>query len=245
MANTKLDIRVTENYDEMSKVAAEVVAEYVKANPEGMLGLATGSTPIGLYDCLVEMYEKGELDFSKMRSFNLDEYYPMTPDNDQSYRWFMDHYLFDRVNIDKANTRVPDGCAADPVAFCASYDADIKAAGGIGLQVLGLGENGHIGFNEPADELIGGTHLTDLTESTLVANSRNFASIDDMPRQAITMGMDGILSAGQIVLMVSGAKKHDALMALITEDETPHIPVTYLKKHANLVVVCDKAAYNG
>ncbi len=243
--NIKDQIKVCRDYDEMSRMAAEVFADYIKKNPHGILGLATGSSPEGLYACLVEKYKKGELDFSGITSYNLDEYYPITPDNDQSYRYFMNHHLFDHVNINKEHTYVPDGTAADPDAFCRAYDAAIKAAGGIGLQLLGVGQNGHIGFNEPADELIGGTHLTGLTESTIDANSRFFASRDDVPRHAITMGINNIMDADGVVLVVSGKNKHNALMALINAPEDPHIPVTMLRKHKNLMVFCDEAAYNG
>ena len=238
-------IRVCRDYNEMSRMAAEVFADYIKNNPHGILGLATGSSPEGLYACLVEKYNKGELDFSGIISFNLDEYYPIEPDNDQSYRYFMNHHLFDHVNINKGNTFVPDGTAADPDAFCRAYDEQIKAAGGIGLQLLGVGQNGHIGFNEPADELIGGTHLTELTESSIKANSRFFASADDVPRHAITMGIDNIMSAAGVVLVVSGKNKHDALMALLDAPEDPHVPVTLLRRHKNLMVFCDEDAYNG
>ena len=238
-------IVVCRDYAEMSRKAAEVFADYIKKNPHGILGLATGSSPEGLYDCLVEKYEKGELDFSGITSYNLDEYYPITPDNDHSYRYFMDRHLFDRVNINKANTYVPDGTAADPDAFCREYDAEIKAAGGIGIQLLGVGQNGHIGFNEPADKLIGGTHLTALTESTIDANSRFFASRDDVPRHAITMGIDNILDAAGVVLVASGKNKHNALMALINAPEDPHVPVTMLRRHKNLMVFSDEDAYRG
>lgn len=241
----RMPIKVCRDYNEMSRAAAEIVADHIRNNPRGILGLATGSTPEGLYACLVEKYKSGELDFSGIISYNLDEYYPIEPDNEQSYRCFMDRHLFDRVNINKANTFVPDGTAPAPDAFCRAYDEQIKAAGGIGLQLLGVGRNGHIGFNEPADELIGGTHLTELTESTIKANSRFFASADDVPRHAITMGIDNIMNAGGVVLLASGKDKHDALTALLNAPETPHIPVTLLRRHKNLTVLCDEDAYYG
>ncbi len=242
---TKDRIKVCRDYDEMSAAAAELFADYIKAEPSGVLGLATGSSPEGLYACLVKKYENGELDFSGLTSYNLDEYYPIAPDNDQSYRYFMNKHLFDHVNIDKANTFVPDGMTDDPEGFCRKYDERIKAAGGIGIQLLGVGQNGHIGFNEPADELIGGTHLTELTESTIDANARFFASREDVPRRALTMGIDNIMEAHRVVLVVSGKNKHRALMALINEPEDPHLPVTLLRRHPDLLVFCDEDAYNG
>ncbi len=238
-------IKVCKDYNEMSCMAAEVFADHIKNNPHGVLGLATGSSPEGLYDCLVRKYENGELDFSGIISYNLDEYYPIEPDNKQSYRYFMNSHLFDRVNINKDRTFVPDGTTSDPETFCRDYDARIKAAGGIDLQLLGVGQNGHIGFNEPADELVGRTHLTKLTESTIKANSRFFASMDDVPRYAITMGIDNIMNAGKVVLLASGKNKHDALMALLNAPEDPHIPVTLLRRHKDLMIFCDEDAYNG
>ncbi len=243
--NIKDRIKVCRDYDEMSRAAAEVFADYIKNNPQGILGLATGSSPEGLYACLVEKYKNGELDFSGITSYNLDEYYPIAPDNDQSYRYFMNHHLFDHVNIDKSKTFVPDGTTLDTDTFCSEYDAKIRAAGGIGLQLLGVGQNGHIGFNEPADELVGGTHLTSLTESTIDANSRFFDNRDDVPRHAITMGIDNIMEARCVVLVVSGKNKHRALMALMNEPEDSHLPVTLLRRHKNLMVFCDEDAYNG
>ena len=240
-----MKIYAAKDYADLSRKAANIISAQVIMKPNAVLGLATGSTPIGAYKQLTEWYEKGDIDFSHTLSINLDEYKGLSGDHDQSYRYFMNHNLFDHVNINKEHTYVPDGTAADPDAFCRAYDAAIKAAGGIGLQLLGVGQNGHIGFNEPADELIGGTHLTELTESTIDANSRFFASRDDVPRHAITMGIDNIMEADGVVLVVSGKNKHKALMALINAPEDPHIPVTMLRKHKNLMVFCDEAAYNG
>ena len=240
-----MKIIVCKDYAEMSAKAADIVAAQVTLKPNCVLGLATGSTPEGMYACLVKKYEAGELDFSAVRSINLDEYYPITPDNDQSYRYFMNYHLFDRVNIDKANTNVPNGLAEDGAAEGARYEALIASLGGIDLQILGIGQNGHIGFNEPGDELIGATHLTSLCESTIDANSRFFETRDDVPRHAITMGMDGILSAECIVLVASGKEKHDALVALLSGKYTTNAPVTLLRSHKNVYVFCDEAAYNG
>ena len=200
-----MQICVVDNYEEMSRKAAEIVANAVKTNPECVLGLATGDTPIGMYDCLVEGYKSGELDFSKVRSVNLDEYYPITPDNDQSYRYFMNKYLFDKVNINKDNTLVPDGQAKDVEAFCNDYENIIDELGGIEVQVLGIGRNGHIGFNEPDKELKPYTHLTELTPSTIEANSRFFESEADVPKHALTMGIRSIFKARNIIVLASGA----------------------------------------
>ena len=202
----------TKNYEEMSYEAAKLLAAQIVMRPDCVLGLATGSTPIGTYDQLVKWYEEGKLDFSKVRSVNLDEYCGLDGDNDQSYRYFMDHNLFDRVNIDKANTNVPNGKAADPAAEGERYDALIAELGGVDIQVLGIGYDGHIGFNEPGPAFIKPTHMVDLDPSTIEANARFFASADDVPRQANTMGMGGIMSARKVLLMANGGVKKDILM---------------------------------
>ncbi len=190
-----MNIIVCKNYAEMSKSAAQMVAKLIKEKPSCVLGLATGSTPEGLYDNLAELCAKGEISFEKVTSVNLDEYYPIAPTNDQSYRYFMNQHLFDRVNIDKANTNVPDGTAKDPVAESRRYEQLVSDLGGIDLQILGIGRNGHIGFNEPDSKLMLDTHVTDLTEDTIEANSRFFASASDVPRQALTMGIGTIFKA--------------------------------------------------
>ena len=179
---------VTEDYEAMSRTAARVISGYVSSHPDCVLGLATGSTPIGLYRCLVEDYEAGALSFKDVTSFNLDEYRGLDPQHDQSYRYFMEHNLFSHVDIDPARTHVPDGACPDAAAACAAYEQSIAEAGGLGLQLLGLGHNGHIGFNEPAPEFPKETHCVELTESTINANSRLFDSIDDVPREAVHHG---------------------------------------------------------
>ncbi len=239
-----MNILVVKNYEEMSQKAAEMFAEVIREKPACVLGLATGDTPIGMYRELVAGYEKGELDFSRVRTVNLDEYYPITPDNDQSYRYFMNHHLFDHVNIDKANTMVPDGCAKDADKFCAEYEAKIDALGGIDLQVLGIGRNGHIGFNEPDDELIPYTHLTALTPSTIEANSRFFASEADVPKHALTMGVESVFKARKIVLMVSGANKAEAVKAMLKGNLNTKCPASLLRLHPDVTLVCDEDAYS-
>lgn len=238
-----MQIKIVENYEEMSREAAKIVGETVSSKPNCVLGLATGDTPIGLYDCLVEDYKAGKLDFSDVKSVNLDEYYPLSPDNDQSYRYFMNKYLFDKVNIDKANTSIPDGTAADADAFCREYEKKIDNLGGIDVQILGIGRNGHIGFNEPADCLNPDTHLTELTKSTIEANSRFFASENDVPKHAITMGIRSIFKARKIVVLASGEGKADAVKAMLGGLST-NCPASLLGLHNDVVLICDKAAYS-
>ena len=240
-----MKIIICENYEEMSAKAAEIVAEGIRNNPELRLGLATGSTPVGMYDNLAALCNEGKCDFAKVVTFNLDEYYPITPENPQSYRYFMDKNLFDRVNIDKKSTHVPDGTAKDTAAHCKAYDEAIKAAGGVDIQVIGIGPNGHIGFNEPDDYLVPGTHLTDLTESTLQANSRFFSADEVMPTKALTMGIGSILSARHILCLASGKAKNPALKKLTEGVITTQTPVTFLHLHDNVTIICDKEAYYG
>ena len=239
-----MKVIVTKDYAEMSAKAAEIMAEVIKNKPDCVLGLATGSTPIGMYDCLVDMYNAKELDFSAARSVNLDEYYPITPDNDQSYRYFMNEHLFDRVNIDKAKTAVPDGTAKDVEEFCRAYEANIDALGGIDVQVLGIGRNGHIGFNEPADELIRGTHLTALTPDTIEANARFFASENDVPKHALTMGIQSVFKARKILLLANGKNKAEAIKAMLQGNVTTSCPATLLCLHPDVTVICDEDAYS-
>ena len=185
------------------------------------------------------------MDFSGVTSVNLDEYYPIAPDNAQSYRYFMNHNLFDHVNINKGNTYVPDGTAVDGDAEAGRYEALVESLGQVDIQVLGIGRNGHIGFNEPGSELIPETHVTDLTESTIEANARFFASKEEVPTRALTMGIGTILKAKEILLLISGKEKHDALMRLIAGKVTTDCPATFLLLHPNVTVLCDTAAYDG
>jgi len=241
-----IKVIVCENYEQMSEEGAKVIAAQLKAKPDSILGLATGSTPVGMYQCLQKMNKAGEISFKDVTSYNLDEYYPLAPTHDQSYRYFMNFNLFDHVDIDKNRTHVPNGLAKDPAEEGKAYDAAVAAAGGIDLQVLGLGQNGHIGFNEPEDELYAGTHLTDLTDNTIEANARFFASKDDVPTQAITMGLATIMQAKQILVLASGANKHDVVKKMVSDDRiTTQVPCTVLKAHKDVILICDKAAYNG
>lgn len=239
-----MQIIVTENYDEMSKKGAEIIAEQLKAKPNLILGLATGSTPVGMYTELATMCKDGELDFSKVSTFNLDEYYPIKNDDEQSYCTFMKENFFSKINIDIANTNIPNGEAADPHKECEEYEKRLQAAGGVDIQVLGIGQNGHIAFNEPAENLIGSTHVTDLTENTIEANSRFFESIDDVPTKALTMGMASILSAKKIIMLISGASKKAVMKNLLDDYITTNVPATLLKTHPDVVVICDREAYD-
>ncbi len=227
----------TKTYEELSTLCADLIADVVSSKPDCVLGLATGSSPIGTYDELVRRYEKGELDFSKVRSVNLDEYVGLDGTHEQSYRYFMDTHLFNRVNIDKKNTYVPNGLVDDPAAHGAWYDENIVALGGIDLQLLGIGLDGHIGFNEPADHFVAATHQETLDPSTIEANARFFASKEEVPTSAITMGMKSIMQARSIVLIASGKKKEEILLRAFEGDVTPAVPASILQLHPNVTVI--------
>lgn len=230
------------DYKDMSKIAANIIAAQVITKPDCVLGLATGSTPIGTYQQLIKKYNNGDLDFSAVKSANLDEYKGLTKDHDQSYYYFMNDNLFKHVNIDPANTNIPNGMEPDADAECARYEKVIAELGGVDLQLLGLGHNGHIGFNEPADSFDKITHCVDLTESTLEANKRFFASIDDVPKQAYTMGIGTIMKAKKVLLIVSGADKADILAKSLFGPVTPEVPASILQFHNDVIVVADEAA---
>ena len=230
------------DYQEMCRKAANILSAQVILKPDSVLGLATGSTPIGMYDQLVEWYKKGDLDFSKVKTVNLDEYKGLTHDNDQSYYYFMHEHLFDRVNIDPANTNVPDGTEEDPEKECARYEKLIESMGGVDIQLLGIGHNGHIGFNEPDSTFAKTTHCVDLAESTIEANKRFFASVDDVPRQAYTMGIGTIMKAKKILLIVNGESKADAVAKAFFGPVTPEVPASILQFHSDVVVIGDSAA---
>lgn len=237
-----MEIYCMKDYDEMSRKAAGIMAAQIIAKPDSVLGLATGSTPIGMYKALIKGYEQGDLDFSQIKSMNLDEYVGLAGTHDQSYRYFMQTNLFDHVNIDDANTNVPVGLAEDPAAECDRYNQVIREMGGIDIQVLGMGHNGHIGFNEPADHFPLETHVVDLQESTINANARFFASADEVPRQAMTMGIRNIMNAKKILVVVSGEDKADIVKKAFTGPVTPYVPASILQLHPNVVLVGDEAA---
>ena len=231
-----------ETYKEMSSKAASIIAAQVTMKPDCVLGLATGSTPIGTYQKLVEWYNEGILDFSNVTSVNLDEYKGLPGDNDQSYRYFMNTNLFNHVNINKEHTYVPNGLEPDSKKACDAYDAIIESVGGIDLQLLGLGHNGHIGFNEPADEFVKTTQCVDLTASTIEANKRFFEKEEDVPRQAYTMGIQTIMSAKKVLVVVSGEDKADIVAKAFAGPVTPQVPASILQMHPDVVVVVDEAA---
>ena len=240
-----MKVIICKNYDEMSAAAAEIVADVMKANPACVLGLATGSTPVGMYKKLIEKNAAGEIDFSAVTTVNLDEYYPISPENDQSYRYFMNENLFNHVNIDKTRTFVPDGQAANPEAACEAYEKTVAAVGAADIQVLGIGRNGHIGFNEPDAALEVRTHVTGLTESTIKANARFFASEADVPTKALTMGIGTILNAKKIIILANGAAKHAAVSKMLEGKLDTSCPASLLNLHADVTVICDEAALNG
>lgn len=222
--------------EELGASAAEIFAGAIKSKPDLVIGLATGSSPLPLYEELARMNKAGAVDFAKVRSVNLDEYAGLAPDHDQSYRYFMDKNLFDHINIDKANTHVPDGLAKDPVSECARYDALIDGLGGIGLQLLGIGPNGHVGFNEPSDVFSNHTQYEKLTDSTIAANARFFETLDDVPKYAFTMGIRHIMLAKKIVL-VAGPEKKDILEKAMNGSITPQVPASVLQLHPDTTII--------
>ena len=227
------------DYREMSRAAANIISAQILLKPDCVLGLATGSSPVGTYEQLIEWYKKGDLDFSQVTTVNLDEYVGLAPDHDQSYYYFMHHNLFDSVNLRPGSTNLPDGCAADMDAECIRYDTLLRTLG-VDLQLLGLGNNGHIGFNEPDKEFSKGTHIVTLTESTLEANKRFFASIDDVPKTAISMGTYDIMQAKRILMVASGKAKAEAVKAMLTGPITPQMPASILQFHRNFTLVADE-----
>lgn len=230
------------DYQDLSRKAADLLAAQVLLKPDCVLGLATGSTPIGAYQELVRKYEAGALDFSQVTTFNLDEYRGLTPSDPQSYAYFMHHNLFDHVNLRPDSTHLPDGLNPDPAAESARYEAAIRAAGGVDLQLLGMGHNGHIGFNEPCSEFPLDTHSVDLAESTIRANTRFFDSSDQVPRQAYTMGIGTILRARRILIVVSGADKAEILKQAFYGPVTPQVPASVLQLHPDVTLVADTDA---
>ena len=229
-----------ESYEEMSSVAADLVVGQIESKPDSVLGLATGSTPLGLYAELIKRYEDKHVDFSQIVTFNLDEYYPIAKDHPQSYHYYMDTNFFSKVNI--ASKYLPDGQSDDPDAQSALYDAQIEAAGGIDLQILGIGTNGHIGFNEPSDAYSMSTFMTALAPSTIESNSRYFAAGETQPTSAITMGIGGIFNAKKIVLLISGASKAPVAKRLLENKVYTDLPASLLLLHRDFTVILDREA---
>lgn len=237
-----MKIYKAKDYKDMSRKAANIISAQVIMKPNCVLGLATGSTPIGTYDQLVEWYNKGDLDFSEVTTVNLDEYKGLPRTNDQSYYYFMHQHLFDRVNIDPERTNVPNGMEPDAEKECGRYEELIRSLGGVDLQLLGLGHNGHIGFNEPEEAFEKETHCVDLTESTIEANKRFFASADDVPKQAYTMGIKTIMQAKKILIVVNGENKADIVERAFFGPVTPEVPASILQLHNDVTLVGDEEA---
>lgn len=237
-----MEVIVKKDYDEMSKLAAEIIARIIRSKPNVVLGLATGSTPLGTYKELIRMHKEEGLDFSQVTTFNLDEYVSLGPDHDQSYRYFMNKSLFNHINIDKSKTNVPDGMAEDVPAFCKWYEDQILRAGGIDVQLLGIGANGHIAFNEPGSSLGSRTRVKTLDEKTRKDNARFFKSIDEVPSYAITMGIGTIMDARQLLLLANKANKADAIVKTVEGPITAMVPATIVQLHPKAVIITDKAA---
>ena len=237
-----MQIYRAKDYEDMSRKAANIITSQVVLKPDCVLGLATGSTPIGAYKNLVEKYEQGDLDFSQVTTVNLDEYKGLPRENDQSYYYFMHDNLFDHVNVKPENTHLPDGTKEDSDEECARYEELIRTLGGQDLQLLGLGHNGHIGFNEPDAIFEKATHCVDLQESTIEANKRFFASADDVPKQAYTMGIGTIMQAKKILVVVSGEDKADTVAKAFFGPVTPEVPASILQFHKDVILVADEAA---
>lgn len=232
------------DYEDMSRKAANIISAQVIVKPDCVLGLATGTTPLGIYRCLVHWYERGDLDFSQTTSVNLDEYRGLEPDDPHSYHYFMRENLFRHINIDPANTHVPDGSVKDVDEACRRYDAVISGLGGVDLQLLGLGHNGHIGFNEPDGVFAKKTHLVRLADSTVEANARLFDSKEDVPTQAYTMGIQTIMHAKKILVAVSGENKAEIVEKAFLGAVTPWVPASILQLHTDVTVVGDAAAFS-
>lgn len=235
-------IVVCETYEEMSRAAADKIAGLLREKPACVLGLATGTTPIGLYADLVSDVRAGKASFAEAETFNLDEYRGLAPDHEQSYRYFMRKHLFDHIDVDQARTHVPDGSNPDADAACDAYERAIEAAGGIDLQLLGLGHNGHIGFNEPLDRFPVRTHRVKLTESTIEANSRLFDSADEVPREAYTMGIGTIMKARRILVVANGAGKAQIVRDAFTGPVKPEVPASVLQLHRDVTLIVDAQA---
>ena len=237
-----MKIYKAKDYADMSRKAANIISAQIIIKPNSVLGLATGSTPEGTYKQLVEWYKKGDLDFSQVKAVNLDEYKGLSKDNDQSYAYFMRKHLFDHVNIDINNTFIPNGLEEDSKKECSRYNQVIKSLGGVDLQLLGIGGNGHIGFNEPGEAFEKETHCVKLTDDTIKANSRFFSSLDLVPKFAYSMGIKSIMQAKSILLVASGKSKADALYKTIYGEIIPSVPASILQLHNNVTIVADDDA---
>ena len=235
-------IIIAKDYEEMSKRAANIMAGQIYLKPNTVLGLATGSTPIGMYKELVRMYNEEGLDFKDVKTFNLDEYVGLPESDVNSYHYFMNSNLFSHVNLKKENINVPNGNAKDMEKEFTDYENKINAAGGVDLQVLGIGNNGHIGFNEPELKFEAATHLVSLNEGTIKANSRFFKSIDEVPKQAVSMGIKTIMRAKKIILLANGKGKAQAIYNTVLGAITPEVPASVLQLHPDTTIIVDEEA---
>lgn len=236
-----MKIIIVKDYNEMSQKATEIVAEQLKAKPDSVIGFATGSTPIGLYKNLIKKYENGEISFSKVTTVNLDEYVGLAKDHEQSYNYFMNHNLFDQIDVDKNNINIPNGRPNGLYAECVRY-MDKLASLKQDIQILGIGSNGHIGFNEPGTRFKSVTHVVELTESTIADNSRLFDDISEVPRMAITMGISEIMNAKHILVLANGENKAEAVYKMIKGEVTEACPASVLQNHPNCTVIIDEKA---
>ncbi len=237
-----MDIRIFNNTDEIAAAASEIIINKVKSKPDAILGLATGSSPVATYKKLIASYINGEISFKDVKTFNLDEYCSIPASDKNSYYTFMHENLFNHIDINEENVHVPNGNPENAEEYCASYDESIKNAGGIDIQVLGIGRNGHIGFNEPSDKFTEGTYKVKLTDSTIEANKIYFKSENDVPREAITMGVQSIINAKEIILIAEGNAKAQAIHDMIKGEVSPACPASILQKHDNVHIFIDKAA---
>ncbi len=239
-----MEIKPISSYDEMSKLAAKIVAKKIKDKPNTVLGLATGSTPEGMYRELVKMHKEDELDLSQVITFNLDEYLGLSPDHPQSYHYYMYENFFNHVNIKEENIHIPKGDTKDPVWECLNYEKEIEKVGGIDLQILGIGVNGHVGFNEPDINLEAKTHVIQLSDDTIKANSRFFKNLDEVPKKAITMGMATIMRSKKIILMAWGAEKKKPILKVISGHIATEVPASLLQVHNDVILIVDKQIYS-
>ena len=237
-----MDIRIFNNTEEIAQAASEIIINKVKNTPDAILGLATGASPVATYKKLIAAYNNGDVSFKDVKTFNLDEYCSIPATDKNSYYTFMHENLFNFIDVKEENVHVPNGNPENAEEYCASYDESIKAAGGIDIQVLGIGRNGHIGFNEPADEFTAGTYKVQLTESTIEANKIYFESENDVPREAITMGVQSIINAKEIILIAEGNAKAQAIHDMIKGEISPACPASILQKHNNVHIFIDNAA---
>lgn len=237
-----MKIIIVKNYDEISKKAAKIIADVIKEKEHCNLGLATGSTPIGTYEELIKMYKRNELSFKNVSAYNLDEYVGLSPNSHQSYKYFMDNILFNHIDIDKEKCFIPNGTADNLLAEVNRYDKLLRDANYTDLQLLGIGNNGHIAFNEPADTLKLSTHIVKLKKETITANSRFFNSINEVPKSAISLGFEGIMMSKKILLLASGENKARAIANMLNDVISTNNPSSLLNLHHDVTVIVDEAA---